>query len=471
MRSLRSRFSGSVADVLSVACYAGLFAPWFVLAGAFTDRAEPVRLFWRLVVLLFLARALAGASRLYLERETRLRKAVAVALGIFGIILSWAVVAVPASRTEGAGTVGVSGAAWILPVWFVAGLLAWVKGTNFGARPPDNTYMHRQLAFGSVSIALCFVFAARLDVYDRVFPASLPFILFWSIGAIVATALMRLAELSRKGGSESGEVTRFWPYLLILTAAGCLAFAILFSVISPVVLHLLQVPARLLLRVAGFCLAIIAFFLGMIVQGIAWLWELIMARRTGKAPEMPKMAGFEKFSEEQVLRPLPVAVGEAAKWLVIVAAALAAVALVVYYLLRVWAKDRELSPDESRESFASIDALAAWAASRWREVLEAAGRGAGRFIAARARHARPRTATEIYHAVLDVAAGKGQPRPVPVTPYRFQPVLVACFPGTATALDEILLAFSAEYYGERCLSEVTLQGLYQEWLTVQREAE
>jgi len=452
----RSPFVRLGNSVLFLACHTSVFGPWFVFIRAYSGIPGITHLYWQLAVVLGCAFVLARTCGPIAQKiHQRGRHAAALALGAAGILFTGAVVVLPALRSG-------SALAGYWPGLFVAGMAAWLRGIDLGSAPEDNLEMQRHLVIGTATTALSLFLIGRLAQRDLVLPQALPFVLFWLIAATVATALTRLTELAGKDQGESPELARFWPPLLVGVAFACLITALLLSAVAPVLVHFLQHPARLLFRAFEFCLMLVAYALGFIVQWGIWLVKLLLRRQEGADLPYAEIPDASEFFQDHELRQIPPAAAEVAKWAGVVAVALLVIVVAANYLLRIWWKEQRNSPDETRESYASLRALGAWTKTQ----LTGLGRSLRSAVARLSRmygQQMPKTATQVYHLLLGVAAGKGIYRPAAVTPHRFQPQLKTGFPGNEQWLDRILDAFAFEYYGEQPLSPEEMDAVSRAW--------
>ncbi|MEW6244994.1 MAG: DUF4129 domain-containing protein [Bacillota bacterium] len=452
----RSLFIKLSSSILSLACHASVYAPWFVLIGAYFRMPGIMSLYWQLVFALGCAFLLSRTCGPLLQRiHQRCRRAAASAAGGIGILFTSAFIVLPVLRSG-------SPLASYWPWLFVAGMASWLRGVDLGSAPLDSLVMQRHLVVGAAATALSLLLIGRLIQPELVLAQALPFVLFWLIAATVATALIRLAELAGKDEGESPELARFWPPLLAGVAFVCLITALLLSAAAPVIVHFLRQPARLLLRALEFSLMLVAYALGFIVQCGIWLVKLFVRRAEGAEPAYSEAPDPSEFFQGQELKQLPPAAAEVAKWAIVLAVTLLVAIMAANYLLRIWWKGKRDNPDETRESYASLGALAVWTKARVAGLIRSLGSASARFSRTYGRRV-PKTVTQVYHLLLQAAAGKGINRPAPVTPHRFQPQLAGGFPEHRQSLDRILDAFAFEYYGEEQLSPEEMDAILREW--------
>lgn len=451
----RSRLTKPAIDTLGVACYFSLAAPWFLLIARVLREPLVAGVFWRLAALVLSGMVLSRLSKRYADSlATGEARKFGVAVGAAGLLLSYAVVVRPLlalSAAAGASPGGGVARLWLL--WLMAGAVFWLLGVRAGVMPPDNNDMRWHMPLGSLSLGACLLIASRTG-YENFMSDALPYLVFWSFAVLVAMALTRLSELDTKGGTQSPDIAKFWPPLLVAVAAACLVIALALSVGAPLLLWLMRGPFRLLLRVAEFGLMLFAYAVGLILQALVWLYNLIAIRRGLQQIEPPPPFEPKDIFPETETRGLTPAIGEIAKWTGLTLIVLGTLAVAAYYLLRRYWKPSERRLDEFRESFASREAFGRWAQQRWASMLASLGRAAKQLMAAQA---TPQNAREMYLAVLSHASKKCTSLPAQVTPHRFQPALYECFPKNTRETDLLLGAFAAEYYADERLSADALR--------------
>jgi len=428
----RSHYAKLALNILGVGCYVALFAPWFVLAENATGHAWLMSVFWRLGLVVYLGMGAAAIVRERLAPPGHERHA-AILSALIGLPILYTLLLRPLSQQMGG--------AWL--AWFGLGLGVWVMGLRLGSFPPDNQDMRRQLALGSVSLAACFIVAGP-DIRQLVLADSLPFVLFWCIGAMVATALTRLAELNTKGGKQSPDFARFWPPLLIAVAAVCLVAALLLSVGAPVMVWAMSGPARFVWQIMKWGLMLVAYALGYVLQAVVWIINLFLVRRGHEPMEVPSEVAQDQFPEVE-LKSVPPAFAEIAKWVGAAVLVLSMVALATHYLLKRFWKPADEGVDEMRESYASAEALRTWAKARIGSAIDSIKRMGTR--------SRLDNATQIYNAVLLEAQRRGFKKRDSQTAHSFQPSIRDCFPEQKEEADLVLRGFSLEYYAEKTLEQ------------------
>ena len=452
MSSSTLRYVRSGAETLVAACFALLFGPWFVFWSAGTHEPALVALYWRLVGLLLAGRCAAAVLRPWLLRQELSRRQT--------VALAFAAITTPAA--------GYLALAPMLPsrdleqYWVfaaVVGLLAWLRGLGYGSSSASSSDLHRHLMTGSISLAVCLFVAERTGVWGEVLPRTVPLVVAWCSGAVVATSLMRFLEIAQKTSAQELR-SRFWPSMLGSVVLGSLIVAALLTVVAPAVWAAFRRLFPILRSILSIIGAPIVFVLGVVSEAIAWLVMLLSRIKPQFKFRMPEGAGGENFLPEQLQSDLPPKYLESLRWVFLALVVVAVVLLAVKYLLARLNARTEPDSDETRESFASPGALRQWT-RRLRRLLARLLQRLGERV--RRWASEPSTATGLYNAVLSYAARGGRAKPAGATPLAFQPAIREIFEGSEEPAGRILYGFMDEYYGDQELSPEQIEGLRRDW--------
>ncbi len=452
---LTSHWSRVLSSALALACYVSLYGPWVILA----EEGLGLSLmggYVRLALLLAVACVSTRLGHGTLARlSSVLRLRVTLLWGVVGVVLTFWGVALPLAAHLPY--------AW----WLLLGLAAWVRGLYMGIYPPENPDMQRQMGLGTLGLALVMVLAHQYGLWEAVLVPATPFIVFWLVGILVTMGLMHLEELRDRTTEHTGALGRFWPPLLVGLASVMLALAVLFSWLAPALVRMVRPVAQFVWYGVRMVFGVVGYGLGYVVQLMIWILRWILSR--GQPPDFEPPQGFEPgemFPSDQIEGASPL-IAETLKWMGMAALVLAAVAASAYVLLRVWQRQRQASPQELRESYASLSALRQWGSKRWHELLEDMERRRKRWH--RFRRRVPASPLEMYHTLLALARQRGVQRPEASTPHEFLVPLKECFSGHEKTIEAISRAFIWEYYGDVSPSSVTMRELSRTWQEFRRQ--
>jgi len=452
MSSSTLRYVKSGAELLAVACFALLFGPWFVFWSAGTREPALLELYWRLAALLLAGTCAAIGLRPWLSRQTPGRRQ--------SVAVAFAAVTTPVAAYLALGPM--LGSRDLEQYWVFAGfagLVAWLRGIGYGSSSPSSADLHRHLLIGSISLAVCLFVAERTGVWNMVLPRTVPLVVAWCSGAVVATSLMRFVEIARKTSAEELR-SRFWPSLLSSVVLASLVSAALLTILAPAVWAGIRSVFPILRSILSIIGAPIVFLLGILSEGIAWLVMLLSRIQPRFKFQLPEGAGGDDFLPKQLQPDLPPEYLDSLRWVFLALAVVAVIVLAVRYLLARLNARAEPVQDETRESFASPGALRQWT-RRLRRLLARLLQRLGERV--RGWASEPSSATGFYHAVLNYAARAGRPRPSTVTPLDFQPAVQEVFEGSEEPASRILNGFMDEYYGDVKLQPEQIEKLRQDW--------
>lgn len=446
MPSNRSPLFPSAIDLLAGACLISLFAPWILLGERVFGIPLTVPIYIRSLLILFLARAIASKSEKFIKRDEdhpHSALCLAIASAISLLFLLFALIFLPLLYTTGIDSY------W--PLHLALGLCSWLFGIYWGKNPFYNDAMQRQLIIGALSQSLCFFIASRLDLLEILLEESLPFLLFWFIGVIIATVLTHL--LSQEREEERALINKYWAPLLAILSLMTIIIALLLSIASSYLLALLQAPARLLYTLLEYGILAIAYILALIAHGIFYILQWIIKEREVEfEPPQALEPGF-LLPEQEAIERVSVS-GDALMWLALVILVLLALGLALYFLLRERLGRKKEEEEELRESYASLGVFKDWALLKAKELkrsLEDQGKKISSLL--RSYH----SAIEIYHALLKRAEKKGEKRPKSMTAHTFQRQVERSFPRHQKEAMRILKAFSKELYrGDKINKEKVL---------------
>lgn len=441
------------SETLSILCYLSIFAPWFLLTEA--DWKVPLMEgYWRLALLLAITFATASIGHESLQRlRLSLRLGLTVAWVLAGITLAAHLVIIPAAALPGGLHY-----AW----WIILAAAAWLRGLHLAINPICHDSLQRQLVLGAAGIALLLIIARHLGVWDVLLVQAAPFLLFWVVGMLVAIALNRLHELSSRIGRTDTAVYRSWPPLLVGLAGILLAAAVTISILFLHFARVLHGSVQFLWGLVAQVLRMAAYGLGYLAQLFLWFFRWLIYGGENVEFQPPVMAGDPGGPSPPGDDTVEFYPPESLKWLALAALILIVAALTMYILLRRRSRAATSSIEEFRESYASADTLRRWTAQRWQEMVDGLRRRTGRLRSVYRRPA-PATPTQVYHALLRLAARRGCVRHPAVTAGHFQPRLKNCFPGETKALDNFFDAFTMEYYGGLSLPPESRRELVSLW--------
>lgn len=344
------------------------------------------------------------------------------------------------------------------PFYLTLGLLSWLYGLYFGKNPYDNLAMQSQLILGALSLSISLIIAHRLHLLTLVLERSLPFMIFWFIGSIMATSLTRLLD------EEKAMITQ-WTPLIAFVAITSLLGAALLGFILPYLMGFLQTPALLLLKLVEYILLLFAYGLSYMAQGLIYLLQILIQGRdvSFEAPEIAEPGPF--FTEGHLVEGVQVS-GDALSHLLLLILLFLTIAASIYLLLKQYQEKKVENGDELRESYGSLGTLKDWARLQWQELKESAY-GKGQILSSLLKDYR--TAVDIYQQLLKKTAKKGNEKPKSITAHRFQPMVYSSFPNNKCEANRILQAFSQELYQEEQLSKEHLLSLKEDLKKIGRD--
>ncbi len=454
-RSLSIR---QAAEILAGLCYLSLYGAWFPVGSLATSYPLLPAMFWRFAAISAAGYILSGPMRRRLmDRGPSDRLRAAVAAGLLGAALSGLLFLWPQLSGRLLDPV------W--PAWLGVGILGWSRGLGLGSSPPDSTAMHRHLILGTASVTAAILISNSLGGWDLISRQALPFIGFWLVAVVAATALIRFSEMTEQHSKTPA--ARFWPPVLGFLALACLVLAVFFGLLAPVVLELLRIPASLLFYLVGAILTVVAYGLGFVAQFAIWLFRLILRPAGEIPPEAPAGGPWDDFDLGEATRPLAIN-PDILRWLAVMALLLAGIGVAAFLILKLRARDTQEDPGEERQSFASLDALSRWGRRRWGTLRNAVITGKDGLLSRVGR--RPKTPVEFYHAVLALAGKRGFDRSPHVTPHRFQPEVRGCFSECEAESDLILHAFTMDFYGGQTPDPRSIPALDRAWMSLNEDA-
>ncbi len=446
MVSGASRSIRPVADALAAACRLLALLPWVHMVVLAAGDAGLPALMLRVIAVSVAAYTMAQTARA-LPPLVGSRRLNSILMGTSGVLVAALVFGLPAFRL---------GLTW--PLWLGLGVMAWLTGVALDSFSTDPAAMHLHMISGAISISSSMLLAAHLGFGDEGGSVLLTLAGLWLVTVMVATALVRFAELSER--YVGMPVTRFWPPVLGMISVVCIALAVFLGLAAPVVLGLLRTPALALMWLVRAVLTVVAYAVGVVAQVLIWGLQLLVDPSRRADFEMPTLDGTTEFPE--VPPPEGLNLPPELLWSLAVAAIVViGIGLTAWLLLRARARSSELELQESRESFASSSAIRRWAAGRW-------GLGAGVRSAILQVTRQPQTAVEYYTALLRLAARRGAERAPATTPLEHQVGVHRVLAGVAAETDTILGAFLSEYYGEEPGDEVQRQSLALAWSAVRQ---
>lgn len=421
-------------EILAFFCLLALYAPWFVLIAVYLQRPAFLWLYGRLAGLAVIAWAVAYRLQHRLGRAAeRERRRTTQILTVAGLFMAALCIMAPEIRAVSSP--------FYLAIYLFAGFWAWICGSGKAVELHTSHQLQKQLLSGTLSYAACFLLASFLDISPQFDLQVLPFLIFWLPAAMVVTGILRVSELQ---DTENTAHLRSWLRPLFAISAACLLGAIFFGFLGPPALRVILIPLKYLWQAVRYLLFVVSYAAAYVLSYfLAWLSGFFVNRAFKyDLPELPEFTEHEvaenqkAFLSPELLRLL--------QWAVLIFAVLVLLRVAYHYLLQ----RRRLAADKregaEKESFFSQQALMDWGRRQLQNVASKFRQRADALALRR----RDRTAVEIYHTLLALAARRGIVRPPATTAHAFQPNLQQACPDCWQEADNIFHAFVRELYAE-----------------------
>ncbi|NLM45986.1 MAG: DUF4129 domain-containing protein [Firmicutes bacterium] len=430
----KSRLFRLTVEVLAFCSYFALYAPWFVLIALYFKKPSFLWLYGRLAGLAVIAWAVAYMLQHRLDRaKGGEHRRTTLSLTVAGLCLAALCVMAPETRAVSSY--------FYLVMYLFAGVLAWVCGISKAMEPPTNYQLQKQLLAGTLSYAVCFLLASRLAIAPRFNLQVLPVLIFWLPVTMVVTGILRVYELQE---AEDDEHLKNWLRPLVTISAACLLGAVCFGLLGPPALRIIHILLKYLWQAVSFLLLIAGCGAAYILYYLFLLLSGLLGNKSFEfnPPSLPELIGQEAMENRKAF--FSPAFLQILQWVVLVFAVLLAAWTAYRYLLRLRRFRAAKREREARESFFSQQALRNWS----RRQLQGLADSLRERVGALALRRRDRTAVDIYHTMLLLAARRGIVRPPATTAHAFQPSLRQACPGCRQEADNIFHAFVRELYAE-----------------------
>jgi len=444
-------------DILTVTTFLGLFFPWLFLGENFTGHNLGFSLFWRIGLLVVWGRYFTrfwGYSKFFKKEKTK--KITGIVFILASIFLLLFLVYYPGLGAQPEDKF----------IWFFSSIIFLLWGINSGTDEVNAPVLHRVLIGGSCSYALFFLAIFRMELWEQLQGQAILLTIGWFLLIIVTLGLNRVLEYSRYSAEREDKVTRFWSPLLGALAVACIFLAGLASFVLPGVVNILRTPFRAVLTLVQFLLQAVFWVFAYIASGIINLLNRFL-EPVGWTIDLEEHEGpilFQEGEQEFIQQPEPIS--ETLIEIGTVFLSIIVFAMVAYIIIAFFKHKKEDVEyfTESRESIASADMLTRWAGETLLGIKKAWEEGLGKLKKPR----DYRTATEIYNAVLQELARRGNKKPPGMTPHRFQKRVKLLLPEGDAGADRILKAFSREYYGGQTLAPGKIETLREDLREVLR---
>ncbi|HHX74689.1 MAG TPA: DUF4129 domain-containing protein [Firmicutes bacterium] len=430
----KSHLSRLGVEVLALCCYLSLYAPWFVLMAVHFKQPSFFWLYGRLAGLVLIA--WAASYRLHqrlISAEEGARRQAILALTVAGLFFAALCVMLPEVRTVPSP--------FYLVIYLFAGFFAWICGVRIAGELHTNYRMQKQLVAGTLGYAACFALAYFLDIAPQFYLQVMPFLFFWLPVAVIVTGVLRVYELQ---GTEGTAHVKNWLRPLVTICAACLLGAVIFGFLGLPVFQIVLIPLKYIWQAVRFLLLVASYGVGYAFAYIIPLLARLLADRDFKIdpPQPPEFTEQEIMESRKTL--LSPELWQIIQWIVLVLAVILVVRVAYYYLLQRRRSAAAKGEKEEKESFSSRQALRDWGRRQLQNLADSLKRRADALAPRR----RDRTAVEIYHALLGLAARRGIVRPPATTAHAFQPNLQQACPDCRQETDNIFHAFVRELYAE-----------------------
>jgi hypothetical protein len=374
-----------------------------------------------------------------------------------------------------------SGIAVQLTAAFLFGLLLVWRGITVSREEPRTDSLYRNFAIGVASFVLLMVVwatALGIDTGRRMFAVLAPYILGYFFTALMGIGISNFLSL-RKGLAGRPKATdlfaRRWLLLLLGIVFGIVVIGAVIA--SGLSLNLMTLIIQPLSTVAGWLaiafLYVLGYPLGYLVEGLAWIAQIIVNWLTGlinaKPYEPVEFGEFADNANKIQAGQVPEALFMALKWALL----LAFLSVVIYFLWRAisryWRGDGDKGYEEIHESL--------WSWAGFSGDLKAFLRGLGdRFRRAAAPAPPPLASTitepqfldvrELYRGLLWEGDRSGHPKPAAHTPFEYAAALQNAVGGQRDSLEALTGAYVQDRYGHLKATAEEGMALVHRWLSL-----
>ncbi len=447
-------------DVLARLSIILIFAPWVFLVSSLVEEEGVLAFLACLIALALLASLIASWISKLLDKLVLIKRyAVTVLFSLVSLLLPLAATFLP----------GLSGIYLPFP-WpyrMLLGLVFWVLGVRLGSQPSSNYSMQRHLIWGTMGAAIYLITAHVTGIWDEVLPQLTTLMILWFAAAIAATSLLRIKEYS--GGFEQGEGNSMsiWSPLFFIGAPLLVLLAAVTAFFIPGLTRILQVPFFFLLNLIRLLLQLFGFILGYAMYLFYRIFSRFFEHEEVTFQDLDLHLPEEVPEITPALEAIPL-IFEFLMFIGTIAGVIIFLATIMYLIIIASRDEKVEITEETRESYASISALKNWG-SDWLDGLR--GTLDRRLTGLRLRRFlnNPKTAVEIYNALLISLALKGTKKPPHITPQNFQPHIHEHLPKFRRQTDGILNAFLQEFYGQEKTKPPALKHLQEDWQTLKKE--
>jgi hypothetical protein len=342
-------------------------------------------------------------------------------------------------------------------------------------------WLYRNFAIGVAGFVLLMVVwagAQGLDAGRHMFGALAPYILGYFFAALMGIGISNFLSL-RKGLAGKPKATdlfaRRWLLLLLGIVFGIVVVGAIIA--SGLSLNLMTLILQPLNTVAGWLaiafLYVVGYPLGYLVEGLAWIAQLIINWLTSlvnaKPFESPEFGEFADNANKIQSGQVPEAVFMIIKWVLF----LAILSVIIYFLSRAiyryWRGNDDKGYDEIHESL--------WSWAGFSGDLKTFLKGLGdRFRRAGAHASPPLACTmtepqfldvrELYRGLLWEGNRAGHPKPSAQTPFEYAVDLKSAVGRQQASLEVITDAYVRDRYGHLKAAGDEGMALVHRWLSL-----
>lgn len=337
----------------------------------------------------------------------------------------------------------------------VAGVVVWWRANQLGPNPDTfsvehvrRTTLRAMLMIGLAAIVGVTVSAPASDTLKHSAAAALP-VAF--ICGLVAAAAAQLRAAQHRQLSQSRQKSARWLAVALTVSLGMFALALVLATLVirdtwDIVGGPLGTAADALGTVAFWVLIAIAYAFFLIIYPIIWLVRLVAhggntSSTVETSPGIPSPTDLQQGAENS----LPLAVRVALEIGVIVVLVLVALWLVLHGLRRYRLLQRQIEPDEERESLWSRELVAA----QLRSLRPRRRRPAHRQATTLDFSQPPQDVRSAYRYLLVLGQQHEQPREPAETPIDYLADLTERWPEVGAPLDDLTTRYLHVRYGER----------------------